>query len=160
MKKINFMILLKNFLLAFALISIGYALGKHSGAPCSSNDSQEVNHKTAIHVYYLHSAFRCSTCNTIEKMTKDFLYSKYKDQLDSGKMLFSEVNFQQNTKLANRFKVVASCVVVAAEKNGKTIDFKRLDEVWTKMENKTSFDKYIEDAVTDMKSQISSGEIK
>jgi hypothetical protein len=147
---------IKNLLLAFVLVSIGFAMGRHS-VKSKEAELPGMTDKSVIHVYYLHSTFRCTTCNTIEKMTKEFLDGNYKSELASGKMIFTEIDFQQNEQIAKRFGVVASCVVVAAEKDGKTVAFKRLDEVWTKMKTPDEFDKYIAAAITAMRAELASG---
>jgi len=59
-------------LVAFALISIGFALGKHAAQPSSNPVApQPAANGRQIAVYYLHSTFRCITCNTIESMTRE-----------------------------------------------------------------------------------------
>jgi len=100
-----------------------------------------------IHVYYLHSTFRCITCNTIEKMTKQLLDTKYAKETKNKKIIFSEVDFQSNIKLAKKFSIVSSCVVVAEEKNGEILDFKRLDDIWTLLKNTNEFNTYISNAI-------------
>lgn len=138
--------IIKNLLLIFVLISIGFALGKYSVT------KQIIQEKTntggeAIHVYYMHAAFRCVTCNTIEKMTKELLNSKFADGLKSGEIIFSKVNFQENEKLARQFEVISSCVVVAKEKDGNIIEYKRLDEVWTLLDKPAEFNAYVSKAI-------------
>jgi len=131
--------IIKNILLVFVLVSIGYALGKFS----VKNIPAPTDHKSttaAVHVYYLHSTFRCSTCNTIEKMTKELLGKQFQNEIDSGRLLFSEVDFQKNEALANQFGVVSSCVVVAEEQNGEILDYKRIDEVWELKDKPEEFD--------------------
>ena len=134
-------------LLAFALISIGFALGKHSVKPdVKANDLPNGNGRQ-VAVYYLHSTFRCVTCNTIEKMTRELLDTSYSKQLADGKIQWIEDDFQENEALAKQFEVAASCVVVADMKDGTVLDYKRLDDVWTKMKDQDAFNKYISDAI-------------
>lgn len=150
MSKDKHMAWIKSLLLAFVFVSIGFSLGRHSVKPLSAGTLPPSSSKTSVQVYYLHSAFRCTTCNTIEKMTKALLDRQYKAELSSGDMAFHEVNFQTDEALAKQFGVVASCVVVTAVKDGKTVDFQRLDEVWTLMKDPVAFDKYINDAIAAM----------
>lgn len=138
--------LAKNALLAFVLVSVGFALGKHSAgtgvasaAPASATER--------VRVYYLHTTFRCVTCNTIEKMTKALLDKKFSAAMQRGEMTFVEANFQKDKALAKRFDVSSSCVVVAKMRDGATLDFKRLDEVWTLMSKPPEFDAYVGGAV-------------
>ncbi len=140
---------IKKLLLAFVFVSVGFSLGRHSAKPTQAAASY-AEARTVV-VYYLHSTFRCSTCNTIEKMTRALLDKQYKAELADGGMVFREVDFQADEALAKQFGVVASCVVVAAVKDGKAVAFQRLDEVWTLMKDPVAFDKYLNDAIGVMK---------
>ena len=137
------MTLARNILLAFVLVSVGFALGKHSAgggvasaAPASATEQ--------VRVYYLHGTFRCATCNSIEEMTKALLDKRFAAAMKSGELSFVEANFQKDKALAKRFDVNSSCVVVERMKDGS---FKRLDEVWTLLSKPAEFDAYIAGAV-------------
>lgn len=139
--------IIKNTLLVFVFISVGFALGKYSVPKKDAAETKNASGVEAIHVYYMHATFRCVTCNTIEKMTKDLLNLKFAKELQSREIIFSEVNFQENEKLAKAFDVLSSCVVVAKEKDGKAIEYKRLDEVWTLMSKPDEFNAYVSKAI-------------
>jgi hypothetical protein len=136
---------IKNLLLIFVFVSIGFALGKYSVSRQKTPvaGTKDINTAEVVHVYYMHATFRCVTCNTIEKMTKELLDSKFAKELKKKEIIFSEVNFQEDEKLAKKFDVISSCVVVAKEKNGKIIDYKRLDGVWTLLKKPNEFNDYI-----------------
>lgn len=134
----------RNLLLAFVFISIGYALGKNSLKP-SSNTATAGN--TGITVYYLHTTFRCSTCNRIEKQTIELLNREYAPELRDGKITIAKVNFQENETLAKKFGVLASCVVVAKTEDGKITSFERLDKVWDLLDKPDEFNRYINAAI-------------
>ncbi len=139
--------IITNGLLAFALISIGFALGKHSVKPDVRVNNLPNGNGRHVAVYYLHSTFRCVTCNTIEKMTRELLDNSYSKQLSDGEIQWIEGDFQENETLAKQFEVVASCVVVAEMKDGTVLDYKRLDDVWTKMNDPDAFNRYISEAI-------------
>jgi len=139
--------IITNGLLAFALISIGFAMGKHSVKPDAQVNHLPNGNGRYVAVYYLHSTFRCVTCNTIEKMTRELLDNSYSQQLADGKIQWVEDNFQENEALAKQFEVAASCVVVAEMKDGAVLDYKRLDDVWTKMKDTDAFNQYIGEAI-------------
>jgi hypothetical protein len=135
-------------LVSFALISIGFALGKHAAQPSATpGAAQPAANGRQIAVYYLHSTFRCVTCNTIESMTRDLLDSVYSKELSDGTIQWIEADFMQDTALAKQFEVAASCVVVAEIQDGAVRDYKRLDDVWTRMQNPASFNAYVSDAI-------------
>jgi len=155
MKRIQHVI--KNSLLAFVLISIGFVLGKHSAqrgarptdeavkSLGSSADAAELD--VRVRVYYLHSTFRCVTCNTIEKMTRDLLDQQFSEALADGRIEWREVDFQENEALAKQFDVIASCVVVAKVRGDTVEAYKRLDETWTLMKDSARFNAYVGEAI-------------
>jgi len=147
----------RRLLLAFVLVSIGFALGRHSLPATAVAAVQPSGAGETVEVYYLHATFRCATCNAIEKMTRDLLARQFKNELASGAMMFRDANFQTDEALARRFGVVASCVVVAAVRDGRTVEFRRLDEVWTRMKDPKSFDDYLLDAIAAMRQKLSGG---
>ena len=149
MMKINMSKLQKicsGLLLAFSLVSIGFMLGKNS---VESNNNLVEAGDTGDHVavYYLHSTFRCETCNQIEAMTKELLEREYSDLLSDGRMTWKEIDFMKNTELAEEFEIAASCVVVAQIRNGEVIDYQRLDGVWSLLDKPDFFNDYIRSAI-------------
>ncbi len=145
-------------LVAFALVSIGFALGKHATRQTAAPEApQPAASGRQIAVYYLHSTFRCVTCNTIESMTRELLDSVYSKELADGTIRWIEADFMQDTALARQFEIAASCVVVADMQDGTVRDYKRLDEVWTHMQNPASFNAYVREAIDGYLKQAGGG---
>ncbi len=138
-------------LITFVLISIGFALGKYyTGRDNSSTASAAKpvgSQATVVRVYYMHTTFRCSTCNKIERMTKDLLKTHYADAMANGRIEFESVDFQNNAKLTEQFDIISSCVVVTLVVDGKIIKHQRLDEVWTLLATPDKFNAYISKAI-------------
>ena len=133
-----------NILIAFALISFGFMLGKNSSKPVETTHVNSTeNTGNYVAVYYLHSTFRCVTCNTIEKLTYDLLTSSFKEELSNGKIKWQEIDFQENEAMAKKFDVIASCVIVGLVKNGEFIEYQRLDDVWELVNKSDDFNDYI-----------------
>ena len=149
--------IVRDALLAFVLVSIGFVLGKHSvrrsvdppeqapNAPDARADTGEFPVKLCV--YYLHATFRCVTCNTIEKMTRDLLDQQFGDAVADGRIEWQEADFQENEALAKQFDVIASCVVVAKLRGESVLDYKRLDGVWTLLKEVPQFNTYVGDAI-------------
>jgi hypothetical protein len=142
----------KNLLLAFVLISIGFVLGKDvtlrrqaaasdTGSPAISETGDKVI------VYYLHTTFRCVTCNEIERLAKALVETEFAEELTAGRIEWREANFQQDEALAKRYDVVASCVVVANVADGRETEFQRLDDVWTRYQDPSDFNQYVGSAI-------------
>lgn len=149
---------IRNSLLAFVLISIGFALGKHSarhstrirnGHPPMQNTpaGETTTPAQRVRIYYLHTTFRCVTCNTIEKMTRELLESQFAAELADGRIEWREADFQDNENLARAFEVTASCVVVARVRGEDVLSYRRLDEVWTLMKDPVEFDRVVGEAI-------------
>lgn len=136
---------IKNLLLAFVLVSIGFALGKHYAG--KSVLEKNMDKSSLVRVYYMHATLRCTICNSIQKLTEKLLKSKYENEMVDGKIEFSEVNFQKNETLAENFDVLASCVVVAKIKAGKIVAHQRLDKVWTLYQKPAEFNAYLSKAI-------------
>lgn len=147
----------KNALLAFVLVSVGFALGKHSvrHSPAPSlpgeADAEAVGAAgraaETARVYYLHATFRCVTCNTIEKMTRDVLDQQFADELAAGQVEWRKADFQENESLARQFDVLANCVVVARMQGETVLEYRRLDQVWTLLDDAPRFRAYVGDAI-------------
>lgn len=143
-----------NLLLAFVLVSIGFALGKHSvtarpvsdGMAATGNSSPTTSQRL-VKIFYMHAAFRCVTCNSIESRARQLVEREFSEAWASKKIIWQEVNFQENEALAKRFDVMASCIVVSVVRGDEIIDFKRLDDVWPLLEKPAEFDIYVKDAV-------------
>lgn len=139
--------IITNLLLAFVFISIGFAIGKHTVKLDNETKKTSKRNNHHVAVYYLHSTFRCVTCNTIEEMTWTLLNSSYSNELTNKKIKWIIEDFQENETIAKKFEVVASCVVVALVKADKIIDFIRVDEVWTLMEKPEEFNNYLSNII-------------
>jgi tellurite resistance protein len=143
--------ILKHTLLIFVWISIGFAIGRHYTAIKMNNRDNATPSVTEkgrlVRVYYLHATLRCSTCNTIERMTKGLLNDKYAAAIDDGQIEFESIDFQEKTKLAEQFDVVSSCVVVAKVIDGKIVEYQRLDKVWTLLSSPPEFNAYLSEAI-------------
>ena len=148
---------IKNVLLAFVLVTIGFAMGKRSAtrtreasqretpAPAAATESAEEGIK--VIVTYLHATFRCVTCNTIEAMAKETVETRFSKALSSGTIEWRTANYQEREDLAERYEVVAACVVVSKMVNGEETDYQRLDDVWILMKDPSAFEKYVSDAI-------------
>jgi hypothetical protein len=160
--------LVKNALLAFVLVSIGFVLGKNSARPRTPAPVQPPPTDAkglvaageiplTIRVYYLHATFRCVTCNTIEKMTRDLLEQRFGEALADGRLEWQEADFQENKNLAMQFNVITSCVVVAKMRGQTVLDYRRLDQVWELLKDGPRFNTYVGDAIRGYLPEVGGG---
>lgn len=158
----------RNVLLAFVLITIGFALGKEATRrriaaamprtpDPAATEVAAANGQQKVIVYYAHTTFRCVTCNTIESLAKQTLESRFSDELGTGVVEWRVANFQEDERFAKRFEIVSSCVVVVGMKGNDETGFRRLDEVWTKVNDPAAFEKYLGGAIHELLSATEGG---
>lgn len=146
---------LTRILLAFVIFSVGFAFGKHSvkapnadsGQVPSTVQNASPTGENLVRLYYMHAMFRCVTCNSIEAQARKLTETEFSAELAAKKIVWEDVNFQQNKQLATKFDVVSSCIVAAVEKNGQIDSFERLDQVWTLLEKPDEFNAYVRTAI-------------
>jgi len=143
-------VVLGKLLMAFVLVTIGFALGKEMSRSSPAGEGDAVPAPAVgeqVIVYYMHQTFRCVTCNQIEAMTEDLVKTEFAAPLAKGRLQFRRANFQEDEALARRYNVVSSSVVVVYVRDGKDVAFKRLDDVWTLVNKPDAFRAYVGGAI-------------
>lgn len=97
--------------------------------------------------YYFYTSYRCQSCYTIEKYTKESLEGNFEDELTSGELVFKPVNVEEkeNEHFLGDYQLFTKSVVLSLVRNGKEIKFKNLKKVWELLRNKDEFYKYIKE---------------
>jgi len=148
--------MVRQVLLVFVLISIGFALGKEAGrrsaskvrtADATASAPDASAHDDKVIVYYLYGAIRCVTCNTIEATAKEVIETKFAQAIKDGRMEWKTANFQEDEELAKRYNIASSTLVLVERKGGKDVRFEKLEEAWTLVDNKPAFVAYVENAI-------------
>lgn len=142
-------------LLAFVIFSLGFGVGREVGRRQSAtspeaagrNDGAPIPGKDKVLVTYMHTTFRCVTCNTIERMAKEIVENDFAAALAAGRVEWRAVNFQEREDLARKYDIASSCVVVARIEDGRETGFQRLDEVWTLSDNPAALADYVTKAI-------------
>lgn len=151
-----------NVLLVFILITIGFSLGKHSilskvstnpAVAMPDNSSLPVG-KKIVKVFYMHTTFRCITCNNVEALARELVDNEFSEAKEKQTLLWEDVNFQENEVLARRFDVVTSCIVLATMEGGEVNSFVRLDEAWNLIDKPEEFNSYLKTALAKALSEV------
>lgn len=100
-------------------------------------------------VYYFHGNFRCQSCATIEKLTRQAVTTGFADQLESGRIELKIVNVEEtpNEHYSKDYKLYTKSVILSDVKNGKEASWKNLEQVWTKLNNENQFIDYIQSEI-------------
>ncbi len=107
-------------------------------------------------VHYFYGGTRCVTCEAIESQTEAALQEHFKSQLAAGELAWKTSNYEapENAELASRFEIIMPVVVVTRYVDGQLQDWKRLDEVWGLVGDKSEFSQLIRDNVERMLAQV------
>lgn len=99
-----------------------------------------------VHVYYLHGNIRCRTCRTIEAYTKEAVETGFASELQSGRVTWRAVNYDQpsNWHYLSEYEVVAPTVVLAKWQGGKQVDWRNLKEVWEYVRDKEALQAFVQ----------------
>jgi hypothetical protein len=127
---------------------------RKAGGISASADGQIASEPVGdgLMVYYFHSNTRCPTCQTIESQSKETVLTDFASQMKSGEMVWKIMNYEEPAAapLAKKFEIQMPVVVLARMKAGKIDDWKRLDQVWALVGDKTAFTKYVHDEIDKM----------
>ncbi|MFC1763285.1 nitrophenyl compound nitroreductase subunit ArsF family protein [Planctomycetota bacterium] len=154
--------ILKRSLLAFVLVTIGFAIGKEVTLRRVQVGSPDTSKKTGpdqVAVSYAHATIRCVTCNTIERLVKETLDEQFTEAMTQQRVTFTEVDFQENMAFAKQFKIVANCVVLRQIVQGTETKHQRLDKIWELYENPPAFKQYLGDAIRDYLDPLPEGNL-
>jgi hypothetical protein len=136
-------------LVGFALISLGYGLGRVSkpepGPGSHGLLSPPPAGRGAV-VLFLHSTQRCQSCNVIQSVTGDLVGAR-PDALAAGTLAYRKGDYQKRPDLARRFDVKSSTVVVLEFRDGKMLGHRTLDSALAYWRDEQKLRHYIAGAI-------------
>ena len=125
---------LAGVLAAFALVSIGFAIGKEATLRRLQAARPQDAPSDGVVLYYMHPTFRCVTCNQMEKMVQDLVQTEFAAPLAEGRLRWREINYEDDEALARRYNVATSSLVVVRFRGGEEADHQTLEEIWPLLE--------------------------
>jgi len=142
-------------LLAFVLVSIGFAVGKETTRSRMFAQAEAAGLIVApgqdkVVVYYMHASFRCVTCNLVESMSEELVRTEFAGAVKAGKIVWKGVNYQKSTVLADRYNVGGNMIVVVKFRDGKEVESRRLDRVMELANRRSEFMSYVRIAIQEL----------
>ena len=106
-------------LLGMLFVTTGFVVAnpvEAEGMRSETAVNQKPVKEETVHVYYFHTSRRCVTCMTIERVARNIVKDQY---ADDKKVVFKSVNIEEdeNKKLAEKFKVAGSSLLVSCGKD-------------------------------------------
>ncbi len=134
--------------------------GEVSSGTVSGNTAKTVKNDTAIAqnskqdsrlliVYYLHGTFRCQSCNTIERLTKEAVEQGFANQISKGRIQLKILNVEEpgNEHYVEDYKLYTKSVILSDIRDGKEVQWKNCEKVWTLLHDQAKFIEYIQSEV-------------
>lgn len=158
--------IISTILLVFVAVSIVALVNKEMQAPEDSraaevdvvqfiqDDAGELDNITIsdsnserVVAYYFHGNMRCASCRTLEKLAHDALNSGFDDELNSGRLVFQEINVESpgNRHYIHDFQLTNRSIVIALYRaDGELESWKNLEQVWQLLRDSDGFILYVQ----------------
>jgi thiol-disulfide isomerase/thioredoxin len=96
---------------------------------------------------YFHRTERCPTCQKVGSYAEEAVQKGFTQEVKKGTVEFHYVDFQdeKNAALTKGYKISGPALVIAQVRDHKVKQFKNLEEIWTKVQQKDQFLKYVRD---------------
>lgn len=109
------------------------------------NAEKKKNNKIEVKVMYFHGPMRCQGCIQIENDTKNTLNTVFTNELKSGKVKLSIIDYISDTKhqYEKKYKLETQTLIIAKYVNGKQKSWKNLDKVWEYSGDYEKFSSYL-----------------
>ena len=99
--------------------------------------------------YYFHGTYRCSTCQTIEKYSKEAIEQYFANELKNGTLEFTPINVEEaeNRHYVQDYQLFSKSLVISLVKQDKEVTWKNLTDVWKHVRDKDRFYQYVKEEV-------------
>ena len=107
------------------------------------------SHNAKVIAYYFHGTFRCTTCQTIEKYSKEAIEHYFANELKNGTLEFKSLNVEEaeNRHYVQDYQLFSRALVISLVKQDKEVTWKNLTDVWKLVRDKDKFFQYVKDEV-------------
>ena len=139
-----------------ALIGFGSILTNNQNAKNNNLNTEDIKSPNTekllkldkIEVFLFHTTHRCISCINIGKYTKQAIDNNFSEEVESGKIIFKEINIDlpENYELAQKFQASGSSLfvnVIREEKDNIEQDLK----VWMLIGDEKKFESYFKNKI-------------
>jgi len=128
------------------------APGETSAGKSGGGKAVAVEKGWKLVAYYLHGTYRCPTCQSLERQSKETIETDFAGEIKAGKLEFQSLNYEvsPNEHFAADYSLMTRSLVLSLRKNGKEIKWKNLPAIWTHVHNPPVFREYVSGEVKAM----------
>jgi hypothetical protein len=102
-----------------------------------------------VEVYYFHRTARCESCLKFEAYAEETLRTSFAEALADGSLEWRVVNLDDttNTHFIDDYDLFESSLVVSGVREGVETHWRKLDAIWTLVQDEEAFLAYVADEV-------------
>jgi hypothetical protein len=125
--------------------------------PSKSGDSETAcnfqdttcNCNNKVIAYYFHGTYRCITCRTIERYSKEAIERYFAQELKNGTLEFKPINVEEpeNRHFIHDYQLYTRSLVLVRYRDDKQQGWRNLTEVWAYVRDKEKFFQYVKDEI-------------
>ena len=115
----------------------------------SAAEAPKTPPKDRVVAMYFHRTQRCPTCLKMGSYTEEAIKTGFAEQLKDRTVEFHYIDFQneKNAAYVKAYKITGPALIVAKVAENKVAKFKDLKDIWTHVNDKKDFIKYVRDHV-------------
>lgn len=98
-------------------------------------------------LYYFMGNIRCNSCYRIESYTKEVYDGLENKDIISFKIL--NIDEKENQHYLKDYNLYTKSVVIARLQDGKEVEYKNLDRIWSYLGNREQFKEYLRTEIDD-----------
>ena len=145
-------IIIKTGLLLFVTLSVVFLIYKElkfknviEKTKISVSAANVKTQSNGVIAYYFHGNNRCYTCQLMESYAHEVISTNFKEEINKGNLIWAITNVEthENFHFIRDFQLTSISMVLARNKDGRTLDWKNLDQIWRLANNKEVFMSYI-----------------
>jgi len=109
-----------------------------------SYQNSSANDSIRVEVYHFHGTHQCQSCISVGELAEKTVNTYFKDELESGKLVFSHINGElpENRDLVDKYGVTGSSLWIGTYVNGEFHKEQNVN-VWYKINNEQEYLDYL-----------------
>jgi hypothetical protein len=105
--------------------------------------------KDRVIAMYFHRTERCPTCLKMGSYSEEAVKTAFADAVKKGQVAFYFIDFQdeKNARYTKAYDIVGPALIVAKIVGNKVASYRNLEEIWSKVDDKPAFLRYVQENV-------------
>lgn len=105
--------------------------------------------KDRVVAMYFHRTERCPTCRKMGSYSEEAVKTAFAEELKKGGVAFYFIDFQdeKNARYTKAYAINGPALIVAKIADNKVASFRNLEDIWSKVDDKAAFLRYVQENV-------------